>query len=252
MSILAWSVLGLATLAAGLYRFRCSVLTRSLSEQFVPLLRPVDWLWIIGVGIVFPAILYVVISRFTPLGGREWSIKASNYVVPAGQFSSMLYLMIVLPLVMIRRRLALRGRTAGLAGGRQWFAWIAVISGILALPMFGLTFDVSQPQESVMLGGGFLLALLQLYPLVAGSRAIFSRHSLLRRATISRLLLPVYSLGMLAMIIGMLLFHAEEKCWIAQDRLMVITKEAPGLTPFEYDLTQTMQQELIELVKGAP
>ena len=253
LSLIGWLLFGLAALGAGLYRLRCSILTRRLSDHFVSLLRPVDWLWIIGVGIVFPMVFYVVISRFTPLGARAWSMKASLFVVPSGQFSSMVYLMIVLPLVMIRRRLALRGGAVGLAGGQQIFAWIAVISGILALPVFGLTFQVSQPKESVMIGAGSLLALLQLYPLVAGVRALFSRQSsLLRRATVARLLLPAYVLGMLAMIAGMIFFHAEEKHWIRQDRLMEMTVESPSMTRFEYDLTQVMKQELIDLVTGTP
>lgn len=250
LSLLGWLLLGLTALSAGLYRFRCSLLTRRLSGQFSSLLRPVDWLWIIGVGLIFPMAFYVTISRFTPLSAREWSMKASFFTVPSGQFSCIVYLMIVLPLVMVRHRLALRGGAAGLSGGKQIFAWVAVASGVMAMPVFGLTLDASRPSETVMIAAGFLLGLLQFYSIFAGVRALLSRQSsLLRRATISRLLLPVYVAGMLAMMVSMLLFHAEEKHWIARDRLMEMTVEAPCMTRFEYDLTQVMKQEVIELLE---
>jgi hypothetical protein len=253
MSLAGWLLLGLVALATGLYRERCGILPKRLSERMVSLLRPVDWLWIFGAGIVLPLLYYVAVTRFTPLGGREWSLKASVFMVPAGQFSSMLWLMFVLPVVITRRRLAVRGGVAGLAGGRQIFGWVAVACGFLALPCFGLTFIAAKPSEQILIGAGFLLGVLQLYALVAGIRALFSKPpSLLRRTTISRALLPAYVMGMATLMIAMLFFHEEEKRWVVQDRLMEVTVEAPSMNRFEYEVSQALSRELQELVKEAP
>ena len=253
MSLTGWPVLGLAALAAGLYRHRCGILPKQLSEGMVSLLRPVDWLWIFGAGIVLPLLYYVAITRFTPLGGRDWSLKASVFTVPAGQFSSMLWLMIVLPVVVTRSRLAARGAAAGMTGGRQVFGWIAVACGLLALPFFGLTFLPKSPSEGIVIGAGVLLGVVQVYALMAGIRALFSNPpSLLRRATISRALLPAYVAGMAVLIIAQLFFHEEEKHWVAQDRLMEVTVEAPSMNRFEYEVSQALSRELQELVKEAP
>jgi hypothetical protein len=253
MSVAGWLLLGLAALATGLYRHRCGRLSKRLSERMVLLIRPLDWFWIFGAGIVLPLLYYVVISRYTPLGGRDWSLKASAFAVPAGQFSSMLWLMIVLPVVIIRPRLSVRGRATGLASGKQVFGWISVACGFLALPCFGLTLVSDSPSEKLLIVAGLLLGALQVYALVAGIRALFSKPpSLLRRAAISRALLPAYVVGMAAMVIALLGFHEEEKHWIAQDRLMEVTVEAPSMSRFEYQVSQTMIRELQELVKEAP
>ena len=106
---------------------------------------------------------------------------------------------------------------------------------------------------AVVIVAGLLLGVLQLYALVAGVRALFSKPpSLLRRATISRALLPAYVAGMAAMVIALLGFHEEEKHWIAQDRLMEVTVEAPSMNRFEYQVSQAMIRELQELVKETP
>lgn len=253
MSMVGWLILGLMALATGLYRMRCGILPKRLSERMVSLLRPIDWLWIFGVGILLPLLFHVTITRFTTLGGRDWSLKASVFTVPAGQFSSMLLLVAVLPVVITRQRLALRGGAVGLAGGRQIFAWIAVACGFLALPCFGLTFLSSEPSEAIMIGAGFLLGVLQLYALIAGIRALFSKPpSLLRGVTISRALLPAYVAGMATLMIAVFCFHEEERHWIAQDRQMEVTADAPSMNRFEYEVSQALSRELQELVKETP
>jgi hypothetical protein len=253
LSLAAWLLLGLTVLAAGLYRFRGSLLTRQLSDRLTGLLRPGDWMMLFAIGVVLPLLYHLAISRFTPLGGREWSLKASAFLLPAGQFSSLLWLMIVLPVIVARRCLAKRGAAVGMAGGKQPVAWIAVLLGAAALPVFGKAFLGETPTQTPFIVAGCLLGLLQLYGLVIGIRALFSRQAgLLRRATIARVLMPAYAAGMLAMMLAVLLYHAEEKHWISRDRLSAVTVEAPAMGRFEYDVTQAMKQELLELVTGEP
>ena len=54
------------------------------------------------------------------------------------------------------------------------------------------------------------------------------------------------------LVIAMLSFHEEEKHWVAQDRLMEITTEAPSMNRFEYEVSQAMTRELQELLKEVP
>ena len=96
---------------------------------------------------------------------------------------------------------------------------------------------------AAMLGG------LQLVWLVIGVRAIFGkRNQLLRRVTISRLLVPAYSAGMLLVVAVMPLYHAAEKRWLAQDKLMEITPDSPSLGRYEYEVAKAMRGELRELL----
>ncbi len=249
LSLAAWLILGIALLAAALYRFRGSVLTRRLSERLGELLRPVDWLAILGGGLLLPLLGHWIVTRLTPLGGQEWSLKASGFLLPAGQYSALLWLMIVLPVMIARQRLAVRGGVAGLGGGKQVFGWLAVVCGMAALPLFGVAMLGEKPEQKLFIAAGGLLGVLQLYALVIGFRALFSRQAgLLRRATMSRVLVPVYAAGMAAMMVAVPLYHAEEKHWVARDRLMEVSVDEPSMGRFEYRVTRVMKQELLEIV----
>lgn len=246
-----WLLFGLMLLAAALYRRRASVLVRRLSGRLVDLLKPVDWAWILGGGVVLPFLFYLVIYRLTPLGARDWSIVASIFIVPAGQVAAMGFLMIVLPVLIARWRLGKRGAVLGWHKGRAWMGWAAVICGTLSLPVFGLGFASGSAGETVMMAAAALLGILVLAWLVLGLRAVFSkRPALLRRATLSRVLVPAYALGMLLMVASMPLYHAAEKRWLARDRLMEITPETPALNRYEWQVAQALRAENLELLES--
>lgn len=252
MSLAGWLIFGLLLLAAGLYRFRGSLMARRLSARTALLLRPVDWAWILGIGFVLPLLYYQLIYRFTPMGGREWSLSASGCMVPAGQFSSMVLLMALLPILVIRKRLSLREGALGLASPRNLWAWIAVALGALALPVFGMALRTGGT-ESILIAAGGLLGALLLCLFAIGFRALFSAQAgLLRRATISRLLLPSYSCGMLLMALLVPLYHAEEKHWLAQDSIMTWSVDVPGFHRYEHEVTQQLQKELLEIHHPKP
>jgi hypothetical protein len=129
--------------------------------------------------------------------------------------------------------------------------WAAAICGALSLPAFGLSFANGKGSEAAMMIAAALLGILVLAGLIIGLRAVFSkRPALLRRVTLSRVLVPAYALGMLLMATSMPLFHAAEKRWLAQDRLMEITPEAPALSRYEWEVAQAMRVELLEILEA--
>jgi hypothetical protein len=248
-AVLVWLILSVTAVEAMVYRHRASILGRRLSARLEDLLKPADWAWILGAGVVLPFLFYLAIYRLTPLGARDWSIAASAFLVPAGQVAAMGFLMIVLPVVIARWRLGKRGAMLGWQKGRAWMGWTAVVCGALSLPVFGLSFANGKGSETVMMTAAALLGILVLTGLVIGIRAIFSkRPALLRRVTLSRVLVPAYALGMLLMAASMPLYHAAEKRWLAQDRLMEITPEAPALSRYEWEVAQAMRAELLEIL----
>ncbi len=250
LSLLGWLVLGLALLAAGLYRFRGGMLPRALSARMTGLLRPGDWAWIIGGGILLPFACHWIVTEMTPLGAKDWSLKASMFMVPSGQSAAMIWLMVLLPLLIARQRLGRRAGAAGVESRTSFRAWVAVLPGILAIPCFGAVFLAGNASESVLIAAGSLLAAIQLYALVIGFRALFSRSGqLLRRIALSRILLPAYATGMLLLAGMTFAYHAAEKRWLAQDTLMMWTAEKPGIGRYEYDVTRQFQKEFLELLE---
>jgi hypothetical protein len=215
------------------------------------LLKPIDWAWILGAGVVLPFLFYLAIYRLTPFGARDWSIAASAFLVPSGQVAAMGFLMIVLPVLVARWRLGRRGAMLGWRKSHPWLGWTAVICGALSLPLFGLSFANGKGSETVMMIAAGLLGVLVLTGLILGLRAVFSkRPALLRRMTLSRTLIPAYALGMLLMAASMPFYHAAEKRWLAQDRLMEITPEAPALSRYEWEVAQAMRAELLEVLEA--
>ena len=150
----------------------------------------------------------------------------------------------------MRQRLARRGAALGWTGKRQIPGWIAVVSAAVSLPAFGLAFTGDKPTGTSFVVAGSLLLPPLLYLLVIGFRALFSGQAgLLRRVTVSRVLLPAYAAGMLIMILMVPLFHAEERQWIALDRLTQVTPEKPGIGPYEWEIAQSMREELLEILE---
>ena len=175
---------------------------------------------------------------------------ASAFMVPAGQSSAMMGMMVLLPVMIARRRLARRGAVLGWAGKRQNPGWIAVVSAAASLPAFGWALAGEKPSETPLHIAGGLLLLPQLYLLVIGFRALFSRQAgLLRRVSVSRVLLPAYAAGMLAMMLAVPLYHAEERHWIAKDRLTEVGVDAPGIGPCEWQVAQSMRAELLKILE---
>ncbi len=252
LSLLGWLVLGLALVASGFFRSRGGPLQRALSASLLRLLRPGDWAWIIGGGILLPFAYYQIITEMTPLGAKEWSLRASMFMTPSGQFGAMISLMIVLPLLIARWRLSRRAGAAGLASRTSSWERAAVVLCILALPCFGVPFLMGgKASGEALIAASCLLAALQLCTLLIGIRALFGRRGqLVRRIALSRIMLPAYATGMLLLAAMTFVYHAAEKHWLAKDTLMMWTVEKPGIGRYEYDAAQQFQKDFLELLEA--
>ncbi len=249
----AWAVLALAMLAAALYSFRGSALTRRLSARLAELMKPGDHAWIIGLGVLLPALYYLAIYRLTPLGCRDWSLFGSGLGVFYGQFATMLSLMLVLPMLLARSSLNRRGAATRLATKTNRLPWIAVILAAAALPLFGTAMLMEDDSGKEIAAAAVLLGPLHLYWIIGALRALFSRRSsLLRRMTLSRLLLPAYASAMILMMLAMPIYHLEERHWFARDEIARLTAAKPSYTPYEYDATQALQEEAREMILDQP
>ena len=245
-SLIAWAMLGICAGAAGLARFRHKPPVRSMSVRMLDLLRPADWAWLLSGGVLLPLLWYLAITRVTPLGAREWSLKSTDYLQALGQFSSFVVLTVVLPAVMSSRILGKRGAVLGLAARRSWPGGLAVAAAALGIPAFGA---IMQTNDRVLLCASLLPALAVLWLLVGLCRNIFCRRvHALRRATLACMVIPAWILGMLGFALAVPLHYAGECFWIQQDHLLEISAAAPSLSRYEYDATQILRAELLEWI----
>ncbi len=238
-------LLALILLATALYRFRFSPLHRHLSHSLERLLTPLDHLWIMTAGVLLPFAFYLGIYRLTPLGGRNWSISASQFIVPTGQFTAMLVLVISLSVIVCRHRLRVRG----LEMKRSRLLWLLVAGSAMAIPLFGASFFANGQGNNLSLGVAGLVGVLLLVLLCRAIAAFSDRKpNTIQKLLVAGNLLPAYSLAILLMTASIPIYHTLEKRWMARDHLTEITPEAPAMSRYEFEVAQAVQAEVRQLL----
>ncbi len=252
MAWTGWLLLGICAGAAVLSRFVRNSLARRLAERMWHLLRPADWALMIFGGVALPVASYLAIIWLTPLSSWEWSAGANKFLPPAGQFGAMVVAMILLPVTIASARLAIRGAALGLKARFPWLGWVAVAAALAAIPAFGGlllpgVWGTVFQKISLALGGAAVSWLF------AGAlMSLLGRSDLaLRRATLARVVWPAWVAGMLALAALTPIFHARERHWIQQDRLLLISAESPMATLYEQRVTEIMRAELREMLDSA-
>lgn len=88
-----------------------------------------------------------------------------------------------------------------------------------------------------------------LWLLIAACRSLFSRpEPLLKRITLSRVLLPAFMLGALLWVGSAVASHRLERAWLKQDRLMEIRPDQTSIIWHEDETTRRLHQLILELV----
>jgi hypothetical protein len=265
-----WLVLAIFLGFAALYRFRVSAMVRRLAARMVQLIRPVDWVWILGAGVVLPFMFVMAINRLTPLGGRNFGMLGTYLLLPAGHFLALLVLWLILPVLLIRWRFAKR---AGFFGFHKpsWISGLVAACAVALVPWIGWL-GISGPPGGFLqnwvgelgfemerggpLVSGFwwatgLLAVPLLWLGATAWRAVFSRpERLLYRAVASLLLVKSYAVAMLVIILATAGFKTAEQFWFERETLLRTDASTPGWTRYEYLEAVQMRKELREILQN--
>lgn len=249
-SIAAWILLGLAAGLAGLHRFRHGTLNHRLATRLSLLVAPIDWILLISGGILLPLLCYFLVTRFTPLSFRDWSLRWTVFMVPSLQVGSFVTSMLVLPVVIARWRLGKRAAFLGLQSKRMWLAAFAGICSLIAIPLVGLGHHMRS--EWFLIPISLPIAFPLVWLLVGLFKAVFGyNEAAFRNEILARWILPVWITGMLVMALSTPLLYKSEQYWIQRDKLMEITAETHGVSRYEWLVTQQLRKELLEKMAQA-
>lgn len=248
-----WLVLGFCACFASGARFAGSRVARGLSARMVDLLRPSDWGWIVLGGILFPLAWYVFFTRFTPLSARDWSLGASTFLQFGGQFGCLILSLVALPGLLVNWRLKSRGGAVlGVSQPNPWLSWSTAVLALLGVPVFGAMMlwpQLGNLWESFALSAACVAGI---WLLVGIGLQHFGRSDQgIRRAAQARVLRHVWVFSMLILAISTLLDHAEERYWIQRDPIYRISADHPSLSRYEYDVTQILRGEVLDLIEQA-
>ncbi len=121
---------------------------------------------------------------------------------------------------------------------------------MLAVPAFGGIMWAGPHGDTVLILAYVLPGIPVLWLLVGFFRNILGKPThTLRRATLARIALPAWICGMLVMIATLPLHDAEEQFWVQRDHLYDVTVEKPAPTRYEWEVTQALRKELLEMME---
>lgn len=268
----SWLVMAVCLGLVASYRFRVAALSRRLARRMEDLLAPSDWGWIIAAGVALPFAFVMAVNRLTPLGGRQFGIQGTALLMPAGHFLGLWVLWLILPVQIVRWRLAKRAGGFGFPGPSR-LGWLALACAAAFVPMVGWA-AISDSYEAFWLHwihsigidskgnpgtpwpfrvAAALLGASVLWLVVSISIALLGRaERQLYRTTSSLVLVRVYASILLVSALATIGFKASQQYWFKQDTLTKFDAATPGWTRYEYEVAVQMRKELREALGYEP
>ena len=251
-SLAVWAILGLGIVALALFRFCLPKAVLCLAQRMNALLLPIDWAWILGAGVLLPFGYVTALLRLTPLGGQEWGLmKGGGAVLLLANYLTLALLLLVVPVLIARWRLARRAAALGICSGASLLGWLAVGAGLLFVPLLAMAVSpVANLNTYLILKLALLLPLLLviLISLVRALAVTFTRQ--FSRAVVALTLIPTYACGMLLIMASIPVYQAAQARWERRDPMTELTSN--GITPYESKVAGQLLQEVrevLELVK---
>lgn len=241
-ALAVWKALGVCLVLAAAYRLRAPSIRRS-ARRMQLLMRPVDWCWLMGLGVVLPLFYVMGVNRLTPLGGRDFGVQAAELILPAAHFLGLVVLLVMVPVLVARWRLGLRAGVFGFTRGRSPLGWSAAACVLVFIPVVGWA---APANSNIGLDAALgLISIPALWLLVVALRALFSRSTqLLPRAAVARVIMPAYACGMLAMISMVPFFGNAQQYWFERNTLAKLDPAYPAASRYEYQVAMQLQKEL--------
>jgi hypothetical protein len=251
-SLAAWLAFSLILMIALVSCFWSSVLVRKISDRVVSLIRPIDWLWVLGIGVLLPFIWMISVNRFTPLGGRDSSMLDRSGVITMTQFLAMGLLFVMMPLKVAEWRL---GKISTFkekeVKSSRLLDRILMIFGWLAIPLTGILGIIDSKIGSTLaewlLKISFFTFIFS-YAILILIGIINHGSNLIYNKVYHRMMIPIYAFSALIMICAAPFFKASERHWFTQDTISRIHPDYPMVSPYEYQVANEMRKELREIV----
>ena len=192
---------------------------RGLAASLMPLFGRRDFAWLAGLGILLPLAWHVITVRFTPLGWRDAGLSSWTGPLFFLQAAASLLFAWCMLLQTARWRIARRAGFAGLRSDRMWIGWVAAAVVGIFVPVAGIVRYVPWKEQFLMFCGA-ALGLPLLWVIWRAAMAIFQpREAALGGVIACRLLIPFFTAAAALCLLLMIPLRAEEKKWVAQDRL---------------------------------
>jgi len=267
---LTWGVMGISLMTVAAYRFRVARLNWRLAERMEQLLNGPDWAWLLGAGVVMPLAYVMAVNRLTPLGGHQFGMLGSAFLLPFGHFLGLIVLWLVVPLQIVRWRMAKRAAGLGFPQA-PWQGWLAAAAAMAFIPLIGwagisrsytpfwadwiehlgiyLNFAPIRTKSGLCWLAIGVLAIPVFWLCISLCRALLSvPHRLMHPATTARVLVKIFPVAMVLIALATMAFKASERSWFERDRMTRWNPAKPGWTPHEAEVAAQLKKEMLELL----
>jgi hypothetical protein len=247
MACLAAAVLVLFFLAgAAIESFRRGRRLNGLADGLRPLFNPVDLAWTAGLGLVLPALWYLGITRFTPLGLRDIGFSFYSPAPALIQVAAALVFALLTIVQTARWRITRRAGFLALRPRLPWIGWTMAGIAAAVIPLAGIvramTGNETRVLQAIAATGGLPL----LWLLWEAAAVVFSpRDQALGGVLLSRrLILPFTALAALLLGAGIPL-RAVERHWHARDPLTRADRENGGMALWEARIVEALRSQIL-------
>jgi hypothetical protein len=250
LALAAACLFTLLALFAALESWRRPREIRGMAQGLSPLLRPVDFAWLAALGIVVPLAWHVGVTRFTPLGCRDFALTEWDMIPAWSQAGGSFLLATCLLLQTSRWRIAKRGGFLALRPPALWPGWAAAAVAALFVPSLGAVRFLTKWQEEFLLFGSSAAGVPLLWLLWRGGAIAFGPRSAALGGVLScRMLFPAF-LAMAGLLLALMpLLKSEERRWVARDAVGGTDPAGSGLGLLEARTQSALRQQLLEALK---
>ncbi len=204
-----------------------------------------DWSWALLLGVVLPVLLFLVITRFTPLGGRSHGFAHFMFAFPGVHLVALWLALLIAPVAIMRRRLERRLAPLGFTHRKAWFSH-AMLALLLAISLAAYPLLVRFNPEPWVLGILALPVALATCRLIAHVwQGVFGKPSVRMVKTATGIAaLPAYAVAIILLCLTLPIHLAAEQRWLARDTLFRIDPEAADLGAYEFKVAAQKRREL--------
>jgi hypothetical protein len=251
LGILAMALcLPLAALFVFLFRFVSTPMIRVPAKRLAGVLGVADWVWVIGLGVVLPILCFLLVTRLTPLGGREYGAMFFVLAFPGVQYAALLLALLIVPAILVRWRLSKRLAPFGFGDRFTVPLALAVMAMIAVWSLAAL--PVVEHLTKAKLLNNFTFAALAAPPALClcllfanALRAILGKPAArLAQCATAFAVLPAYPIAIILLSALMPIYSAAEKRWLAKETLLRIDPDAPDLGAYEFKVAAQKRKEI--------
>jgi hypothetical protein len=237
----------LAALLVFFFRFIATPMISVPAKRMGGVLGMADWVWVTGLGVVLPILFYLIVTRLTPLGGREYGASYFLFLFPGVQLVALLLSLLIAPAVAVRWRLGKRLAPFGFGDRFTVPLALAVLAMIVVWSLAALPFVERFGMERRM-----MLAALAAPPALClalifanALRSILGKPAArLAQCAAAVAVLPAYPIAIILLCALTPIHSAGEKRWLAKETLLRIDPDAPDLGAYEFKVAAQKRREI--------